>query len=73
MDTPITGIMVYYFLICTRKLWYFSQGIQMEQENELVQIGKIIDSTTFKNEDKHIEIDSVINIDFLKSKKFSMK
>lgn len=69
MDKPITGIMMYYYFVCTRKLWYFSHEIQMEQENELVQIGKIIDDTTFKKEDKHIEIDSVINIDFIKSSK----
>lgn len=69
MGQRISGVMLYYYFICTRKLWYFCQGIQMEQGNELVQIGKVIDETTFKNEDKHIEIDSVINIDFIKSKK----
>ncbi len=69
MDKHITGIMIYYYFICERKLWYFSHEIQMEGESELVQIGKVIDEETFKREDKHIDIDSVINIDFINSKK----
>ena len=39
----------------------------MEQENEAVQIGKVLDETSYKDEEKHINIDGVINIDFIKS------
>lgn len=65
----VTGVMLYYYLVCPRKLWYFANGITLEQDNELVQIGRVIDEQTFAKEDKHIEIDAVINIDFIKSKK----
>lgn len=61
----ITGIMVYYYFVCERKLWYFTNGINMEQENELVSIGKILDETTYTKEKKHIMIDNTINIDFI--------
>lgn len=37
----------------------------MEQNSELVQIGKIIDETTYKREKKGILIDNTINIDFI--------
>lgn len=50
----ITGIMVYYYFICERRLWYFANQINMEQNSELVQIGKIIDETTYKREKKGI-------------------
>lgn len=60
--------MVYYYFVCPRKLWYFSHDIQLEQTSELVQIGKIIDENTFQQDEKHIDIDGVINIDFLRSK-----
>jgi len=69
MKPIVTGVMMYYYFICHRKLWYFSHGIHLEQENELVQIGRIIDENTFQRSDKHIDIDSVINIDFIRSKK----
>ena len=61
----ITGEMVYYYFICERRLWYFINQIKMEQNSELVQIGKIIDETTYKNEKKGILIDNTINIDFI--------
>lgn len=61
----ITGIMVYYYFICERRLWYFANQINMEQNSELVQIGKIIDETTYKKEKKGIMIDNTINIDFI--------
>lgn len=63
----ITGIMVYYYFICERKLWYFVNQINMEQNNELVKIGKIIDEITYKKEKKEILIDNTINIDFVKN------
>ena len=43
----ITGVMIYYYFICERKLWYFINEINMEQNNELVSMGKILDETTY--------------------------
>lgn len=68
MKKQITGVMVYYYKVCPRKLWYFYHEIQMEQDNENVQIGRILDEETFRKDDKHINIDNVINIDFIRSK-----
>ena len=62
----ITGIMIYYYFVCKRKLWYFINQINMEQNSELVSIGKIIDETSYKREKKGILIDNTINIDFIK-------
>ena len=67
MDREITGVMVYYNEVCRRKLWYFYHGIQLEQDNENVKIGKVLDEETYKRDEKHINIDNVINIDFIRS------
>lgn len=67
MEKEITGVMMYYYKVCRRKLWYFYHEIEMEHENEDVQIGKALDEETYRKEDKHINIDNVINIDFLHS------
>lgn len=69
MEKQITGVMVYYYVVCKRKLWYFYHEVAMEQENDNVQIGKMIDEGTYLRDDKHINIDNVINIDFIRSKK----
>lgn len=46
----ITGLMIYYYFVCKRKLWYFVNEISMEQNSELVSIGKILDETSYKRE-----------------------
>ena len=61
----VTGVMIYYYFICERRLWYFSNQINTAQDSELVQIGKIIDETTYQREKKNILIDNTIIIDFV--------
>lgn len=62
----ITGVMVYYYFVCEKKLWYFIKDINMEQNSELVGMGKLIDETSYGRERKNILIDETINVDFLK-------
>ncbi|WP_459195789.1 CRISPR-associated protein Cas4 [Wukongibacter baidiensis] len=62
----ITGVMVYYYFVCKRKLWFFKNDITMEQGNELVGMGKLVDETSYSRNKKNILIDETINIDFLK-------
>lgn len=67
MKDRVTGVMVYYYFVCKRKLWYFANEISMEAENEDVMLGKLLDEDSYKRNDKHINIDDVINIDFVKT------
>lgn len=62
----ITGAMVYYYFICKRKLWYFVNEISMEQNSELVSLGKILDETSYSRDKKGFLIDNTINIDLIK-------
>ncbi|WP_367264814.1 CRISPR-associated protein Cas4 [Ruminococcus sp.] len=64
-ENRVTGMHIYYYYVCKRKLWYFSNGLAMESENENVKLGKLIDETTYKQNKKHIMIDNTINIDFI--------
>ena len=63
----VTGTMVYFYFVCQRKLWYFANEINIEQNSELVSIGKILDETSYRREKKGILIDNTINIDFIKN------
>ena len=69
MEERITGVMIYYYFVCKRKLWYFCHEINMEVENEDVMLGKLLDEGSYKRNDKHINIDNVINIDFIREEK----
>lgn len=68
MGERITGVMVYYYFVCKRKLWYFCHDIQMENasQNENVLLGKLLDESSYSRNQKHINIDDTINIDFIK-------
>lgn len=66
MQENITGMQIYYYMVCKRKLWYYSHSIQMESNNENVMLGKILDENSYSREDKHININNVINIDYIK-------
>ncbi len=63
----ITGVMVYYYFVCKRKLWLFGNDLDMEHTSELVGIGKLIDETSYSREKKSILIDEMISVDFLKA------
>ena len=69
MDKDITGLMVYYYEVCKRKLWYFTNDIQLEENNSIVILGKLLEENSYTRDEKKINIDGVINIDFIRSKK----
>ena len=60
----ITGVMVYYYFVCRRRLWFFANDLNMESSSELVSIGKLVDETSYSREKKNILIDESISIDF---------
>ena len=62
-------MMIHYYFVCKRKLWYFSEELRMENTSESVLLGKIIDENSYKRSDKHINIDNVINIDYISDKR----
>lgn len=66
VEDKITGLMIYYYFVCKKKLWLSINGISMESENENVQIGKTLDEMTYSHERKHISINNEINLDFVK-------
>lgn len=65
MEREITGTMVEYYFVCKRKLYYFTKNLTMEQENEAVLLGKLIDENSYGREVKHISVDGVISIDYI--------
>ncbi len=65
-DLIFTGTQVNYFLVCLRKLWFFSKNILMEQTSDLVYLGSLVHEESYKRELKEVMIDNRIKIDFFK-------
>jgi CRISPR-associated exonuclease Cas4 len=66
----ITATHINYLSICKRKLWLFSNGIQMEHTSDIVTEGRLIGDTTYQaRNDKYKEIQiGSIKIDFYDAK-----
>ena len=65
----IMGTQINYYFICKTKLWLFSHHIQMEQESDLVSLGKLLHSKSYKDEKEYI-IDNLISVDFIKKQDY---
>jgi CRISPR-associated exonuclease Cas4 len=63
----IAGTQVNYYFTCKRELWFFSHGIRMEQESDLVRLGKLIDESAYERKEKGFDIDGTILIDWIDS------
>ena len=65
------GLYIYYYLVCPRKLWFYSRKITMEHESELVEIGKYIELfyKEEKKKDRKVIIDWTISPDIVEKRK----
>ena len=66
----VTGTQFNYFQICKRKLWLFSNGIQMEHTSDLVYEGKLIHEDSYAQRSskyEEVELDG-IKVDYYDAK-----
>jgi len=69
-DIRITGTEVHYFVLCPRKLWWFSHGIEQEHSSgntgaESVAMGQLVHQDSYPSKTKkEILIDDLLRIDF---------
>lgn len=53
----ITATHINYFIVCKRKLWLFSHGINMEHTSDTVYDGKLLHETSYpQRNEKHAEL-----------------
>ena len=63
-NPTITATQINYYFVCHRELWLFSHQINMEQNSELVELGKLLHESSYQREKKEIPI-GPIKIDFI--------
>jgi CRISPR-associated exonuclease Cas4 len=61
-----TGTQINYYIICPTKLWLFSYFTTMEQNSDIVALGKILQEKYYPHVKKDLLIDQKIAIDFIK-------
>ena len=62
----ITGVMVQYFVTCSRELWFYINQINMNYDNNDISIGKLIHEKSYSRENKEIRVDNMV-FDFVKT------
>lgn len=65
LRVKITGVLVSYMVICERKAWFFARGLGMEQESDLVDIGRLIAESAYSRKKHEIDIDHTIVMDWV--------
>ncbi len=68
-EIKINGTLIWYYYICKREVWLIGHGIEADQENEFLVLGKHIHEIFYKKEKKEIMIDNTIKIDIISHKK----
>ena len=65
-----SGTFINYYFVCHRELWLFANGINMEQESDLVYEGKVVHESSYPQRTskyEEVEIDGV-KVDYYDAK-----
>ena len=65
----INGTLMWYYYICKREVWLIGHGIEADQANDFLLLGRHIQELFYKREKKEFLIDNTIMIDILPGKK----
>jgi len=65
--TKITGLLVQYYHVCKRELWFASRGIDIDRETTNIQRGSHVDETSYRDSRSSFMIDNRIQLDVLDS------
>ena len=61
----ITGLMVQYYHVCRRELWFMSRGIDIDRGTPNIQRGNHVDETSYRDSRRSFTIDGRISLDLL--------
>jgi len=61
----VTGVMMQYYEVCERELWFESRNIEIDRENAAVVRGTQVDDSAYEEERRNLSIDGTIAIDVL--------
>ncbi|WP_323677362.1 CRISPR-associated protein Cas4 [Halorubellus sp. PRR65] len=63
----ITGLMVQYYTVCERELWFMSRGIDIDRDSVNIRRGTHVDETSYRDKRDSFQLNGSIQIDVLDS------
>lgn len=64
-EVGITGLMVQYYHVCRRELWFMSRGIDIDRSTTNIVRGTHTDETSYRDKRESFQINDRIQIDVL--------
>lgn len=64
-EVGITGLMVQYYHVCRRELWFMSRGIDIDRSTANIVRGTHTDKTSYRDKRQSFQINGRIQIDVL--------
>lgn len=56
MDFYVTGTLIWYYYICKRQVWLLAHGLEPDQDDENIRIGRLIGEISYAREKKEVDI-----------------
>jgi CRISPR-associated exonuclease Cas4 len=63
----ITGLMVQYYTVCERELWFMSRGLDIDRDAVNIRRGTHVDETSYRDNRDSFQINGSIQLDVLDS------
>jgi CRISPR-associated exonuclease Cas4 len=64
-DFRVTGVMMQYYVVCKRELWFHSRHVEIDRGNPAIVRGTHVDDTAYEKKRRNVSIDGNIAIDVL--------
>jgi CRISPR-associated exonuclease Cas4 len=61
----VTGVMMQYYEVCERELWFLSRNIEIDRANPAVVRGTHVDDSAYEEKRRDFSIDGTISLDVL--------
>lgn len=61
----VTGVMMQYYVVCERELWFYSRDIEIDRNNTAIVRGTHVDETAYSEQRRNVSIDGTIAIDVM--------
>ncbi|MCK4260195.1 MAG: CRISPR-associated protein Cas4 [Halanaerobiales bacterium] len=55
----INGTVIWYYNICQREVWLISHGLEADQSNEYLEIGRLIHENSYQRKTKEVSIGNI--------------
>jgi len=60
----VTGVMIQYYHVCTRELWFESRNLEIDRENATVVRGTQVDETAYEEKRRNLSL-GMVSLDLL--------